>query len=170
MWSGARASPWAWSLLKLLERNRGVGRVVLPVLKTIDALFSHGCLDDLTRSSSSFTERCLNCLRNEASSRDVPRLFAVVDVAVALLFTVVDDVPESRRGLSFLCSMLAHRFPRVRGYTAEQLYVFLLEYDGGSRSKAINLVLDTPWSSELKSEQRQKYASQAAEELDLSLI
>jgi len=156
-------------LLRLLQTNRGNGRVTLPVLKTLDALFSHRCLEQLAQESATFSEQCLDCLQSEAYCKDVSRLFAVADVTTALLFASPGNTSVTARAMAFLCSLLAHPFPRVRGYTAEQFYMFLVDYDGDQRTKAIELVLETPWSSELQTEQRRTYANQTANELGVSM-
>lgn len=50
--------------------------------------------------------------------------------------------------------MLAHKFPRVRRFTADHLYVRLLEEseilrDLSDSETAIQLLLETPWDSEM---------------------
>lgn len=153
-------------LLRLLGANSGSARLVLPILKTLDVLFAHGCLDEVTQSS--FGECCQRSVEREAACKDVPRLFAVVDVTVALLTTSPGDVAVTRRALAFLCKMLAHPFPRIRGYTAQHFYLFLLEYDGGRREEALELILNTPWASETVNDLRD-FPSETAERLDVLL-
>ena len=152
-----------------MEKNRGVGRIVLPVLKTLDALVSNQCLNFVSQNSCHFGEQLLSAFQQEASSNEIARLFAIIDVTVALLFALPDNISTSNQGLEFLCSMLSHPFPRIRSYTAEQFYVLLLEYDGGKRSKAIDLIVSTPWSSELKSSERHQYAASTAQALDVDV-
>jgi hypothetical protein len=156
-------------LLHAVEKNRGVGRIVLPFIKTLEALFSSQCLGFMAQNGCDFGEQCLSLFQQESSCSEIARLFAIVDVTVALLFSLPDTSSTSNRGLEFLCNMLSHPFPRIRSYTAEQFYVLLLEYDGGKRSKAIDLIVSTPWSSELNRSERQRFATSTVQALGIDV-
>ena len=58
--------------------------------------------------------------------------------------------------LTFIFLMLAHSFPKVRRYVAEQLYVAILDNDGivkddAKYEDASSLLLEVPWDAELES-------------------
>lgn len=148
------------ALLKLFELHRKDGRVILPLLKTLDVLLSHGVFDFLMKDSDiDFSSKLMAQLRMECRGcRDVQRLVAAVSVALGLIVSdqtrvVKEDV------LPFLMIMLAHRYPRVRRWTAEQLYVHLLE--GGSAAsgrcndggidRAMELLMEVSWDDDLDS-------------------
>jgi hypothetical protein len=138
-------------LLSLLADNRGTARVVLPVLKTLSLLFSRQCLDGLVVQSNDFTESCMQRLVDTAKGcNDIHRLLASINVTVDLLGSLPSsqgkDHEVRSEALSFLWSMLSHRFPRVRSQAAEQLYVVLLDDD--PQSSVMDVVLHTPWSSD----------------------
>lgn len=154
------------ALLTLLDENAGSVRLVVPILKTLDLLFDHGCLDNVTKSSPNFALDCQRTVQREMSTKDVPRLLAIVDVSVAIFSASSGDETIERRTFGFLCKILAHPFPRVRSYAAEQLYLLLLEYDGGKCTETLEFVLSTPWKSESFDKMRH-YPSKIAEQLDV---
>ena len=137
-------------LLSLLQRHRGNRRVVLPTLKTIDMLLAHQTFDEgISKSSSSKSSMCaMSCQelleKEEAVCKDVHRLFAIVDVSVSLL----NASPSSQHSLAFLCEMLAHEYPRVRSYVAQQLFLYLSEQQNPADENVPNIVLNTPWTFE----------------------
>jgi hypothetical protein len=64
--------------LHLMKRHHREGRVILPLLKTLDVLFTHQCLDELVTSKTSFAETLLlNLMAEEKDCQDVHRLFAI---------------------------------------------------------------------------------------------
>ena len=131
-------------LLELLKRHRGVHRITLPTLKTLDLLLSHGTFDELAKIDPDFVFSCQELLEQDAANcTNVHRLFAIVDVAVSLLN--LTTAPEKSPSLVFVCEMLAHNYPRVRTYTAQRFYLYLLEV--GSK-KGLDIILNTAWASE----------------------
>lgn len=163
-------------------------RVILPLLKTVDTLLSHGCLDILVeKPESGFAKSLFFCLKAEARScSGIHRLFAIVNVALGLLNTPEEALVSANRPklLTYTCvrlsmpllisylgvfvltlfqiqveifpfvfKMLVHRFPRVCRYTAEQLYIRLLEdssmiSDPSHLEGAMELLLGAPWDSD----------------------
>jgi Tubulin folding cofactor D C terminal len=124
---------------------------MLPLLKTLNKLFSNQCLDFLVASDDEFAERCLLNLQNEERiCTDVHRLLAIADVAAALLSTSPKTKVE-RKAIAFLCQLMGHTFPRVRDHTSQQLYVVLLNRTEQLPADAAlhDLVLNTPWASDL---------------------
>ena len=138
----------------------------MPLLKTVDILISHGSLDVLIRgeeSAKEFTPALMSQLRLECKGCcDVHRLVASVGVALGLLMSDQEDVVH-QDVLPFLMIMLAHRYPRVRRWTAEQLYVRLLEDQsvisasasineekGCAFDQAMQLLLEVAWDDDLE--------------------
>lgn len=136
---------YATVLLDLFTRHRHEGRVILPLLKTIDLLLNRLCLESLM-SQTTFITSLLQNLREEAKEcTDTQRLTAILNVSCCLLAS------DSNRTevLSFICEFLTHKFPRIRSLAAEKLYVRLLEthiieYDNESHP-AIEMLLNHSW-------------------------
>jgi len=71
----------------LFHKNKRNGRVLLPLLFTLDKLISHGYLDELlSAENGTFLCSLMACLESEAKGcSDVKRLLAIVTVALSLL-------------------------------------------------------------------------------------
>jgi tubulin-specific chaperone D len=147
----------AMVLLDLLRQSTCNIRVSLPTVRTLQTLFKNKFLRRLpSNQRGEVAERCvLAFLETERSADDVHRLHALVDATTSLLeddaLVQNQDSGTAARScaLAFLCHMLAHKYPRVRAYTAEHLYVLLLDDHAsvGSRTSSIELILETPWAS-----------------------
>ncbi len=172
--------------LGLFQQYRRNGRVLLPLLSTLDKLLTHGYLDELLSvKSGSFVNKLLACLAREAKGCcDVKRLLAIVGVALALLQPHLETVsivslahtsiaiillPKCKKlnqlllcsphkmkrdVLPFIMTMLLNPYPRVRRFTAEQLYIKLAE-DGDMLfdkcegvEEANQLLLSIAWNNE----------------------
>jgi hypothetical protein len=137
-------------LLELMKRHRREGRVILPLLKTLDVLFTHQCLDELMDSKTDFAETLLSNLKaEEKGCEDVHRLFAIGNVTIGLLSSSPKEKEIEKDALAFLCTMLSHDFPRVRNYIAQQFYVLLLEHPEliNDNDSVLDLILKTAWDS-----------------------
>ena len=80
-------------LLDLFHSHRREGRVILPLLKAVELLLSHQCLDDLVwNHSCGFKHSLLVCVFDEAKHcKNVHRQFACVDVALRLVGPPADS-------------------------------------------------------------------------------
>jgi hypothetical protein len=59
--------------------------VILPLLKTIDLLIKHICMDHLIEEGI-FSRKLISYLKqDEKNCQDVPRLFALIDVALGMI-------------------------------------------------------------------------------------
>ena len=140
-----------WQFLNdLLEHNRGTRLVILPALKTMTKLVSRQCFDDILQSHDAMcTLQSLIDLEGE-NNKDMQTLFALVDVSVSLLHAShASPSALQKPSLQFLLQMFSHQYPRMRSYTADQLYVFLLELqlpDEKNRARILDVVLNTPWA------------------------
>jgi len=172
----------------LFHKNKS-GRVLLPLLFTLDKLISHGYLDELlSAENGTFLSSLMACLESEAKGcSDVKRLLAIVTVTLSLLrphLQTVDIVSllkaknacvavhrrcsnnpflhhattnQMRKEiLPFIMTMLLNPYPRVRRYTAEELYVVILSQDDGGNlfgnhdclEEANQLLLSVVWHEE----------------------
>lgn len=143
--------------LGLFHRFKRNGRVLLPLLSTLDKLLSHGYLEELlTHNNGNFIRNLMKSLSNEISGcSDVKRLLAIVGVSLNIIQPDLETSATMRKSvLPVLMSTLLSPYPRVRQYTAEQLYV-KIEEDGdkllGSQAAledATQLLLNVAWHDE----------------------
>ena len=77
------------ALIRIFHRHTKDGRVILPLLITVDKLLSHGFLDKvLNNPSSNFASDLVSCVRKESSRcSDIKRLMAIVPVALGTMST-----------------------------------------------------------------------------------
>lgn len=142
------------ALFRLFDKHSKDGRVILPLLVTVEKLLSHGFFDDLlTKKDSDFSKELAKRIRKEATKiSDIKRLMSIVQVAINIFHSVDEEVKSTN--LLFLMRILAHRFPRVRRYTAEQLYIKLIEdssiiSDSEDVDKAMDILSNTNWDRDL---------------------
>jgi tubulin-specific chaperone D len=158
--------------LELFSKHQKEGRVTLPLLKTISILLDHMCMDPLLKDHV-FTSSLLDNLKEEESGcNDVPRLFEITKVLLGCLQgkDIQKDV------LALICQLLSHRFPRVRRYAAENLYVALLEHPDilGSVTVAedhpiMEMLLNDPWDSEMDESTLESLAKNVSERLRIEV-
>jgi len=142
-------------LLRLFDKHTKEGRVILPLLKTLDKLLSHGCLDFLLHEQKmEFPNKLLSCIKKEANKcTDMKRLFAIIAVAIGMLHSKEKEVVHDKI-FPFLMRFLVHRYPRVRRWTGEQMYVKLIEDDSVvpdtlNIDAATNLLSEVVWDQDL---------------------
>ncbi|KAG7672803.1 hypothetical protein Ndes2437B_g02789 [Nannochloris sp. 'desiccata'] len=125
------------------SRNVQSSRLALPLLTTAELLLNRTDLAvELRPPSSQFTNKVLQLTLAEISEcKDVPRLHAAAGTLCALAAAASSCPSGSRvggRSESFLVQrealagalgLLGNRYPKVRRYTAEQLYTTLLAWD-----------------------------------------
>ena len=124
----ARMRMLGLSLLQMFHEYTRKGRVILPLLKTLEKLFNRGLMDALlSQPDMKFASLLLSCIRAETRGcSDIYRLLSAVGVALGLL-SQLNDTNLNIDVLTYLLGMLDHEFPRVRKYAADNLYVRLLE-------------------------------------------
>ena len=93
---------------------------------------------------------------------------------ILLFFATTAVVLYQDDALAFACSQLIHRFPRVRKYAAEHIYVCLLEQADLMVEKGSTFPLETllefPWDGERTSVQQcQETAQKVADLVGVSL-
>ena len=108
-------------------------RVIIPLLKTVDLLLKEGCLIALTDSSSAWVQDFFNYLRVEIqTTSDVKKL--VLSVDILLHFLQLHSFDTSSILLKQAVNLLGHKYPRIRKYVSEQLYMLILGYSSNCRN------------------------------------
>lgn len=128
--------------------------MLLPLLFTLDKLISHGYLEEVISSDDGrFISKLMTYLTSEVNGcSDVKRLLAIVGVSLSL-FTTTSKAQIQQLIGPFIMTMLLNPYPRVRRYTAEHLYVKLVE-DGDTLfrehelEQANELILGVSWHDE----------------------
>ena len=134
----AAISRLAMCLTNLFAQQVGNDRIILPLLKTWDALLRNGVLDGYRSSKCScsppaglvqleeltFVPRLLAAVKEESKvSTNVVKIKACIDILIHLL--QFED-PVRADALKALIIFLGHKYPRVRKQAAELLYIQLL--------------------------------------------
>jgi len=115
-------------ILKLLEANYKVDRIIIPFFKFLDRLLTSGHLEVvLEDASSDFGLKLFNLIKKEISGCGEPnKLLFAADVLCALLQT--EEAVAKQKCLVQLCIFLCHKFPVIRKSTSSKLYEALLTY------------------------------------------
>lgn len=146
-------------------------RVTLPTMKTLELLLGAGLLDDIcTRpaplaalggagdagaagaagaAGESLGAALMGTVtRDLARSANIAKLFTGLNLALALL-----HLPRQTAAMRLVLELLAHRYPRVRKYAAEQFYTKLLVDERLVDAEVYELVLDqlsaTVWDADI---------------------
>lgn len=142
------------ALLTIFKSSQHNRRVTLPLLKVFEKLFNKGIFDSLAKENLSFSLGLLECVMLEAKGcGDVHRLLATVAVGYGMLSSVNDEC-VTKDVLTFMVKMLGHGFPRVRRFTADQLYLNLLEDSGVVSNQvagvegSLHLLLSIQWEDD----------------------
>lgn len=117
-------------------------------IKTLNLLLSHRIFDDILNAANG--ERCstavdslVNILNDHACrTQDIQLILSICEVLVSLQL----NAPGCRKVRCALASFLGHRYPRVRSFAAEQMYLTFVE--DTDHASVVDLLLRTPWASE----------------------
>ena len=119
-----------WTLVGLVRaraQEPDKDRVVMPVLKTFHMLLRSGIFE-LDAELEDFCGTVLQLVKDElAATSDVKKIRLLADVLV-LLVASADSTRVS--ALKALVVMLGHKYPKVRSYAAELLYLQFLSDPG----------------------------------------
>ncbi|KAK3259577.1 hypothetical protein CYMTET_31433 [Cymbomonas tetramitiformis] len=155
-------------LLATLEANAKNDRVVLPLLRTIDQLFQSGVLCTERDPYTGFFSELLELVRGELRQcRDIAKLLEGVAVVCHFVGSGQGEVPS--QALQSILALMVNRYPKVRKYAAEQLYVRLLTAQDDEEDEAraekleevVDLLGETPWDApvpEVKVNRNKLYA------------
>ena len=140
----------AMALLRVLEKYSRVDRVIIPTFKTIELLLRNSVFDifmnvtderklsdsdsndsqrnDTTNGTSKYEEmfpnQILKYIKIETyHCSEMTKLRGSIDLLILLVGS--SDVVR-KNALSVLVKLVGHKYPRIRRYAAEQLYLFLL--------------------------------------------
>lgn len=135
-------SNFANCLINIFESNRSNDRVVIPLLKTIEILLRNSIFDFLRAFENSFpVELLLNVKEEMKTSNDIGKLRACIDV---LLLLLLFEDPVRHSAVKELVILLGHKYPRIRTYSSEVLYLQFLadNYAIGPSGKEIETLID----------------------------
>uniref|UniRef100_A0A7I4D1R8 Tubulin-specific chaperone D n=1 Tax=Physcomitrium patens TaxID=3218 RepID=A0A7I4D1R8_PHYPA len=153
----------AWlggQMVELLKNNRGIDRVIIPALKTVDVLFCKGVFSHMMDCDDKFATEILDFIKsNLKGCRDVSKLLAAINV---LSHFALWREPARSNALEQLLVLLGYRYPRVRKVCAEQVYLLLIQrgdeiLGADDVEIALELIGETSWDGRIE-EIREKRA------------
>ena len=117
------------ALVHLFQENMGNDRIIIPLLKTLEVLLRNSiyendvkCCNNL--KNNEFAGMVYTLVHGESqTTNDVVKLIKIIDVLTLLLSY---NEPTRNNALKALVVLLGHKYPRVRKYTSEQLYLQFL--------------------------------------------
>ncbi|KAJ4829972.1 hypothetical protein Tsubulata_925447 [Turnera subulata] len=131
----SRTSMLGTDILWVLLQYRKSDRVVVPTLKL--PMFCAGVLDSLAVELK--------------GSKDFTKLYA--GIAILGYIASVSD-PVNARAFSHLLFLLAHRYPKIRKASAEQVYLVLLQNGDlvpeDKLDKALEIISETCWDGDIE--------------------
>jgi tubulin-specific chaperone D len=122
----------ASALLELYQDNARNSRVTLPVMKSLHSLLKNDVFNPILLSAqstaspfaASFGMDLLRCVQKELHRcTEMAKIRAGVDLCLLLLML---DEPVRSSTWKTLLTMTGHRYPKIRKYVAELLYVQLI--------------------------------------------
>mmetsp|Transcript_15457 Transcript_15457/g.50826 ORF Transcript_15457/g.50826 Transcript_15457/m.50826 type:complete len:1003 (+) Transcript_15457:313-3321(+) len=129
-------------LVETFAKFAKVDRVVVPLLRTLDALYARAALQGL----EGFANAILESIKAELKGcKDIPKAC----LCSTVLCHLVGVAPAVRSGaVEALLGLLCNRYPRVRRSAAEGLYVTLLaEEEDDNLEPALEILSDTAWDA-----------------------
>jgi hypothetical protein len=155
-------------ILEIYRENPKNERIIVPLLKTIELLLRSGCLALFLKTNTSIVEEFISVIRSEIlESGDVTKIRVCIDV-LGLLFEAAVSVDSQSLIVKQLVVLTGHKYPRIRKYAAEQLYLlgisskidFLLpssdvSLDKNRKDRILEILVSTVWDSSI-SEARSK--------------
>ncbi|CAL1713099.1 unnamed protein product [Somion occarium] len=141
-------------LIAPASRNLLSNAIVIPALQTFNVLLEADALEPLYEDEqglASLRSLLLAATKNAARIKNVQRILLSMRIVVNLL-----PVPTLRlQCVVQLPIFLAHQYPKVRGDTAEYLYLVLQSKDLGLETDEVeDILLETAWTSSDISEAR----------------
>ncbi len=138
----------SWDLHSILAKNVGTSRVVIPVMRTVDFLFSKA--DLLNAGEEKFFESLLSqTWANTRNCRDIVLLQVALSVIANLTYA---SEPIFTASLYKLIASLTNRYPKVRRCAAEHLYMRIISFEEDEEEKfdvdrATELVSEISWDT-----------------------
>ena len=162
------------SFVRIMEKSSTDVRLGFAALKSLEALLLHQCLDPIVQeSNSAFAANVCERLRGECNScTDIKRLMIIADVAVALLRALPAGAASEPRVVGILCSLLCSSYPRLRSHVSQHFYVLLHDLPHlikvERESEVLDMIIDTPWASEMDQKTVEACASGVVQKLGVS--
>lgn len=134
-------------LVKIFKKFQKVDRITLPLLKSLDQMFTSGWLQNILNTEFAF--EIFTLVKTEITKCGEPnKLVSSIDVFCNLL--QAEHVTTVQKCLVQLSIFLCHKFPRIRKVTAAKLFETLLMYDtvitdDEKRDEINNILSDTNW-------------------------
>lgn len=121
-------SSLASALLDLLSANEKLDRVVVPTLRTVDLLLRNDYFKFLFEVGPdgmfpNFGTGLSDCILRQLRGSEISKLYVCVDM---LALISASGGPSRKPSFYALVGLLGHKFPKMRKYAAEQLYVHLV--------------------------------------------
>lgn len=113
------------TLLLIHTNNKAKDRVVVPLLKSLEIIFRSGCISPFMKANSIIVHDFIIIVRHQISgANDFIKIRVAVDV-LCLIYEVADLVDQEAI-VKQLVVLTGHKFPRIRKYAAEQVYLFII--------------------------------------------
>ncbi|PRQ56920.1 putative tubulin-specific chaperone D, tubulin-folding cofactor D [Rosa chinensis] len=146
-------------MLWVLEHYRRCDRVIVPLLKTIEILFSKRIFLTMESQTVVFCAGALDSLEVELKgSKDFSKLYAGIAI-LGYIASVSDSI--NSRAFSQLLRFLGHRYPKIRKASAEQVYLVLLQNEGlvaeDKIDKALEIISETCWEGDTEAAKLQRF-------------
>lgn len=127
----------ATTLLQLLRDYENSDRVKIPTFKTLISLMKNGCMNEYCHENYQWVDQLLFFIKNEIpSTGDVKKLLVCIDVLVHVL-DITKETEHKTLISKQMVVLTGHKYPRIRKYAAEQLYLQCL-------SSRLDFLFDTP--------------------------
>ncbi|XP_051132533.1 tubulin-folding cofactor D [Andrographis paniculata] len=142
----------------VLQKYRRCDRVIVPTLKTVEILFSHKILLNMEAHTPVFCNDVLDSLATELKgTKDFSKLYSGITI---LGYIASISGPVNTKAFSHLLTFLSHRYPKIRKYAAEQVYLVLLG-NGALMSEdkldeATEIITETCWEGDLEEAKRRR--------------
>ncbi|KAK9742802.1 hypothetical protein RND81_03G198300 [Saponaria officinalis] len=144
--------------LWVLQQYKRCDRVITPTLKTIEILFSNKVFLNMESHTAVFCAEVLDSIKIELrGSKDFSKLYS----GIALLGYIASvDEPINMQAFAHLLSFLAHRYPKIRKASSEQVYLALLQYGSlvseSQIEKALEIISETCWEGDIEEAKHQR--------------
>ncbi|KAK2968570.1 hypothetical protein RJ640_006761 [Escallonia rubra] len=145
-------------ILWVLQKYKRCDRVIIPTLKTIEILFNKKIFLNMEAETQVFCAGVLESLTVELKgSKDFSKLYA----GIAILGYVASiSEPISIEAFAYLVTFLAHRYPKIRKVSAEQVYLVLLQNGDlvpeDKVEKALEIISETCWEGDAEEAKHQR--------------
>ncbi|XP_041473323.1 tubulin-specific chaperone D-like [Lytechinus variegatus] len=136
------------NLLKIFTDYQKVDRVSVPLMKMINLLLSSGCFETFVEDTDHpFPLNLLQLVKKEVTKTgDAQKLLTSIEVFCGM----IQFVGEPRKKSLFqLMVFLCHKYPKIRGTTANRLYETLMVYDDvvdeEKQEEVMTILMETNW-------------------------